>query len=88
METQFEDQDVIGNAAIMVEACRDAYVRAGLKKEASGLLGLEVTNFESARLAFLTIHSLPANAETAGARRYALEALASAIGFCRLSQAS
>jgi hypothetical protein len=83
MATFFEDESaVLENASMMVDACRQEYERVGMDEEASSLFGLEVHTYTSARLALLTVSSLPATAETADVRRCTIDAVAAAVRFC------
>lgn len=80
MLTHFEDNNPISNATVLMEVCRDEYVRAGLREDAAALSGLEIIDEGSAQLAWLTLRSLPKRTpEIEDMRQYALVALQSAI---------
>jgi hypothetical protein len=88
MATHFEDQSPLGNAAVMLEACREEYIRAGFREDAAALMGLELTSANALTLAWLTLRSLPKRTpEVEDVRNYTLVSLQSALRFSSLRHA-
>jgi len=82
-QTIFESPFALENAQVMLDLCRDEYARAGHGDVFQSLRGLDVTSFESARLALLTIRDIPEFEGVADVRKYAIKALANAINTLR-----
>jgi hypothetical protein len=77
MATLLEGNFSFENAAVMLEACQEAFEREGFKSQALSLRGVEATSPSAAMLAYTILTTLPkGNAETDAAVRYALAALA------------
>lgn len=88
MLTHFEQESPLGNAAIMLDACREEYIRAGFREDAAALTGLELTSANALSLAWLTLRSLPKRTpEVEDIRNYTLVSLKSAIRFSSLRHA-
>jgi hypothetical protein len=84
--TIFESPFALENAQVMLDLCRDEYERAGHGSIVQSLRGLDVTSFESARLALLTVRSIPALEGVADVRRYTIKALADVINSMKATQ--
>lgn len=78
-QTFFESTYALENAQVMLDVCRDEYERAGLAEAVKSLRGLDVTSMDSAHLALLTVHRLPAPERLQDIRSYAIGALRDAF---------
>jgi len=82
-QTFFESTYALENAQVMLDVCRDEYERAGLGAAVRSLKGLDVTSLDSAHVALLTVHGLPAPYGLQDIREYAIVALRDAVNAYR-----
>ena len=75
--TTFQDQ--YENAAVMIDACRDEFSRAGMEYACAQLKGLELTNPSSVQEAIVTLGSIHAHGVAEEVRRAAMDVLCGSL---------
>jgi hypothetical protein len=75
------------NAAMMVDICRDEYLRQGFRG-AEVLRGVEVTDESAAHLALMLVETLPRSSRTEGVRSMTVDALRALVRPKYLQRAS